>query len=148
MQRFFFGNFKIFIYFLWKALQKTKMAANRDREPIILNSEKKNSQGTAAANKNTVKKQNNSSNKQHKNPDNLRKITEMEGVQQISTVSKTVAMKISQTRNQLGWTQKQLAMKINEPQFVIADYESGKAIPSNQILGKLEKHLKVQLRGL
>lgn len=129
------------------ANKQTNMAANRDWEPIILNSEKKNSQGTAA-NKNTVKKQNNSSNKQHKNPDNLRKITEMEGAQQISTISKTVALKISQTRTQLGWTQKQLAMKINEPQFVIADYESGKAIPSNQILGKLEKHLKIRLRGI
>jgi len=30
---------------------------------------------------------------------------------------------------------------------VLQDYESGKAIPNSQILGKLERNLKVKLRG-
>jgi len=30
---------------------------------------------------------------------------------------------------------------------VLQDYESGKAIPNPQILGKLERNLKVKLRG-
>jgi len=44
-------------------------------------------------------------------------------------------------------SQKDLAQKINEKPSVIADYESGRAIPNPQILGKMERVLKVKLRG-
>ena len=44
-------------------------------------------------------------------------------------------------------SQKDLAQKVNEKPSVIQDYESGKAIPSPQILGKLERTLGVKLRG-
>jgi putative transcription factor len=44
-------------------------------------------------------------------------------------------------------TQKELATKINEQTGVINSYESGKAIPSNEVLGKLERALGVKLRG-
>lgn len=47
----------------------------------------------------------------------------------------------------LQMSQKDLAQKVNEKPSVIQDYESGKAIPSPQILGKLERTLKVKLRG-
>lgn len=46
-----------------------------------------------------------------------------------------------------GLSQKDLAAKINEKQSVLQDYESGKAIPNTQILGKLERILGVKLRG-
>ena len=36
---------------------------------------------------------------------------------------------------------------VNEKQSVIQEYESGKAIPNNQVLGKLERALGVKLRG-
>lgn len=45
-------------------------------------------------------------------------------------------------------TQKDLAQKINEKPSVIQDYESGKAIPSAQILSKMERILSVKLRGM
>ena len=45
-------------------------------------------------------------------------------------------------------TQKDLAQQVNEKPSVIQDYEAGKAIPSPQILGKLERTLKVKLRGI
>lgn len=45
-------------------------------------------------------------------------------------------------------TQKDLAQKINEKPSVIQDYESGKAIPSPQILSKMERSLGVKLRGM
>lgn len=44
-------------------------------------------------------------------------------------------------------TQKDLATKVNEKPSVINDYESGRAIPSQQVLSKLERTLGVKLRG-
>jgi len=44
-------------------------------------------------------------------------------------------------------TQKDLATKVNEKPSVINDYESGRAIPSQQVLSKLERALGVKLRG-
>ena len=45
-------------------------------------------------------------------------------------------------------TQKDVASRINEKPSVLQDYESGKAIPNPQILGKLERVLGVKLRGV
>ncbi|EDV28023.1 expressed hypothetical protein [Trichoplax adhaerens] len=44
-------------------------------------------------------------------------------------------------------TQKDLAQKINEKPSIITEYETGKAIPNNQLLGKMERALGVKLRG-
>jgi len=45
------------------------------------------------------------------------------------------------------WKQSELAQKVNEKPSVINDYESGKAIPNQQILAKMERALGVKLRG-
>ena len=45
---------------------------------------------------------------------------------------------IAQSRQEKGLTQKDLGTKINEKPQVIAEYESGKAIPNPAILAKLE----------
>lgn len=50
-------------------------------------------------------------------------------------------------RMELKLSQKDIAQKINEKPSVLQDYESGKAVPSPQILGKLERALGVKLRG-
>jgi putative transcription factor len=47
----------------------------------------------------------------------------------------------------LGFSQKDVAQKVNEKPSVIQDYESSKAIPNPQILAKLERTLGVKLRG-
>ena len=44
-------------------------------------------------------------------------------------------------------TQAQLAKAINELPKVVQSYENGKAIPSNQILSKIERALGCKLRG-
>ena len=54
---------------------------------------------------------------------------------------------IGTARGELKLSQKDLAQKVNEKPSVIQDYESGKAIPNPQILGKLERALQVKLRG-
>jgi transcriptional regulator with XRE-family HTH domain len=54
---------------------------------------------------------------------------------------------MSTARLERKLTQKDVAQKINEKPSVVQDYESGKAIPNPQILGKLERILGVKLRG-
>ncbi|XP_075912274.1 endothelial differentiation-related factor 1 isoform X2 [Petromyzon marinus] len=54
---------------------------------------------------------------------------------------------IQKGRQDKGLTQKDLATRINEKPNVITDYESGKAIPNNQILGKIERIIGLKLRG-
>ncbi|XP_059662732.1 multiprotein-bridging factor 1a-like [Cornus florida] len=54
---------------------------------------------------------------------------------------------IMQARMDKKLTQSQLAQIINEKPQVIQEYESGKAIPNQQIIGKLERALGVKLRG-
>ncbi|KAJ4768019.1 Multiprotein-bridging factor 1 [Rhynchospora pubera] len=54
---------------------------------------------------------------------------------------------IMQARLDKKLTQAQLAQLINEKPQVIQEYESGKAIPNQQIIGKLERALGAKLRG-
>lgn len=62
-------------------------------------------------------------------------------------VTLDVCKLIQQARQAKGFSQKELATKINEKQQVVNEYESGKAIPNNQVMGKLERALGVKLRG-
>ncbi|RWR86469.1 Helix-turn-helix type 3 [Cinnamomum micranthum f. kanehirae] len=55
---------------------------------------------------------------------------------------------IQQARMDKKLTQSQLGQLINEKPQVIQEYESGKAIPNQQIITKLERVLGVKLRGL
>nr|AFK41973.1 unknown [Lotus japonicus] len=54
---------------------------------------------------------------------------------------------IMQARMGKKLTQAQLAQIINEKPQVIQEYESGKAIPNQQIIGKLERALGAKLPG-
>merc|ERR1719164_138 len=56
-----------------------------------------------------------------------------------ATVSKDLRLAITQARNAKGLTQKQLATQLNMQPQVINEYESGKAIPNNQIISKIER---------
>ena len=62
-------------------------------------------------------------------------------------VSHSLALRIQQARLAANLTQKELATRINEKPSVINDYESGRAIPNQQILSKLERSLNAKLRG-
>ena len=50
-------------------------------------------------------------------------------------------------RRELDISQAVLARMTNLPLSVIQDYESGKAIPNQQILAKIERALGIKLRG-
>ena len=62
-------------------------------------------------------------------------------------VSLSLAKTIQQARIGKGFkTQKDLAVAIGVPANIINSYESGKAIPDNQILQKLRRVLGVKLK--
>ncbi|CAD6576958.1 MAG: hypothetical protein TREMPRED_001829 [Tremellales sp. Tagirdzhanova-0007] len=65
------------------------------------------------------------------------------------TVGKALAQARTDKKDAEGksMTQKELATAVNAKQQDIADLESGKAIPNQQLLGKLERVLGVKLRG-
>ncbi|OLY85518.1 Multiprotein-bridging factor 1 [Smittium mucronatum] len=62
-------------------------------------------------------------------------------------VDLSVGKAMQQARMAKSLSQKELGVKVNERQTVINDYEAGRAIPNQQILGKLERALGVKLRG-
>lgn len=64
------------------------------------------------------------------------------------TVSPAVRTAIAKARAAKGMNRKQLAGTINVPEKIVADYETGKAIPDQKILSKMERALGVKLRGM
>jgi len=54
---------------------------------------------------------------------------------------------IQQGRNSKGLSQKDLATKICEKPQIVNDYEAGRGIPNNVILGKIERVIGLKLRG-
>lgn len=63
------------------------------------------------------------------------------------TVGISVGRLIQQGRQNKKMNQKELSTKINEKPQIVNDYEAGRAIPNQQVLGKLERALGIKLRG-
>jgi len=63
------------------------------------------------------------------------------------TVNRSLSLVLQKARNDKGMTQKDLATKINEKPQIVNEYEQGKAIPNQQIIGKMERALGTKLRG-
>lgn len=78
---------------------------------------------------------------------NVRKLDQETAPLAFEKVAPEVKHAIQKARMDKKWTQAQLAQQINEPPKVIQEHESGKAIPNQQILAKLERVLGVKLRG-
>jgi len=88
-------------------------------------------------------------NKAHQGTDHQRiaKLDRENEVAPPAKVAPSVGRAIQDARLELKLSQKEVAQKVNEKPSVIQDYESSKAIPNAQILGKLERVLGVKLRG-
>nr|XP_048281963.1 endothelial differentiation-related factor 1 [Myodes glareolus] len=86
-------------------------------------------------------------NKQHSITKNTAKLDRETEELHHDRVTLEVGKVIQRGRQSKGLTQKDLATKINEKPQVIADYESGRAIPNNQVLGKIERAIGLKLRG-
>lgn len=63
------------------------------------------------------------------------------------TIPAEVAKRIIQGRQLKNLKQKDLAQRAAINISVVQEYENGKAIPNNQILGKFERILGIKLRG-
>ncbi|XP_060593804.1 endothelial differentiation-related factor 1-like [Ruditapes philippinarum] len=112
---------------------KTQQALNSaQRQGVAIDTEKKFAGGL---------------NKQHAATKNTAKLDRETEELHHEHVALDVCKLIQQSRQAKGWTQKELATKINEKPQVINEYESGKAIPNNIIMSKLERNLGVRLRG-
>ncbi|KAJ7929333.1 ylMBF1 [Mycena leptocephala] len=88
-------------------------------------------------------------NKAHQGTDHQRiaKLDRENEVAPPAKIAPSVGRAIQDARMELKLSQKDVAQKINEKPSVLQDYESSKAIPNAQILGKLERALGVKLRG-
>ena len=62
-------------------------------------------------------------------------------------IDKKISELIRDGRLSKNIKQKELAKSLNIPVKTINDYENGKSIPDNIILGKIEKKLNIKLRG-
>jgi len=97
----------------------------------------------------TDKKVTGGSNKAHQGTDHQRiaKLDRENEVAPPPKISPSVGKAMQTARLEKGLSQKDVAQKINEKPSILQDYESSKAIPNPQILGKLERVLGVKLRG-
>ncbi|GAB2284380.1 Multiprotein-bridging factor 1b [Dionaea muscipula] len=123
--------------------KKAPTAAAKKDEKVV------NAARRAGAEIETIKKANAGSNKAASSSTtlNTRKLddeTENLAHERVPTELKKAIM---QARMDKKLTQSQLAQLINEKPQIIQEYESGKAIPNQQIIGKLERALGVKLRG-
>uniref|UniRef100_A0A0N4ZK85 HTH cro/C1-type domain-containing protein n=1 Tax=Parastrongyloides trichosuri TaxID=131310 RepID=A0A0N4ZK85_PARTI len=120
-------------------------------EGVTVKAIKKNSQLASAMRSGTIvetaKKFNAGGNKQHQAAKNSLKLAEETEELHHDRVPLDLGKTIARVRAELGMSQKDLAVKINEKQTVITEYENGRAIPNQQIISKLERALNVKLRG-
>ncbi|MCD7469788.1 Multiprotein-bridging factor 1c [Datura stramonium] len=78
---------------------------------------------------------------------NARKLDEAAEPAALEKVPVDVRQAIQKARIEKKMSQADLAKQINERTQVVAEYENGKAVPNQLVLGKMEKVLGVKLRG-
>ena len=76
-----------------------------------------------------------------------RKLDEMTEPAGLERLGAEVRAAIQKARVAKGWSQAELAKRINERAQVVQEYESGKAVPVQAVLAKMERALEVKLRG-
>ncbi|XP_055843605.1 endothelial differentiation-related factor 1 homolog [Episyrphus balteatus] len=86
-------------------------------------------------------------NKQHVTTKNTAKLDRETEELKHDKIPLDVGKIIQQGRNAKGLSQKDLATKICEKTQVVTDYEAGRGIPNNVILGKIERVIGLKLRG-
>ncbi|KAF5482052.1 hypothetical protein F2P56_002651, partial [Juglans regia] len=130
----------------------------QDWEPVVLNKSRAKAQdlrNPKAVNQalrsgapiQTVRKADAGSNKKAAPVVNARKLDEAAEPAALDRVSTEVRQAIQKARLQKKMSQADLAKQINERTQVVQEYENGKAVPNQAVLGKMEKVLGVKLRG-
>jgi len=131
--------------------------ADQDWKPVVIRPKKQNNTKTqvrAAQQTNTggveTQKKGVASNKQRSSDYDIRRLDQDDGEEagyEVKTVGLAMGRKIQQARQTKGWTQKDLAEQIQEKQVVVSTYETGKAMPNQKVIAKMEKALGVNLRS-
>ncbi|KAF4348442.1 hypothetical protein G4B88_026969 [Cannabis sativa] len=78
---------------------------------------------------------------------NVRKLEEGTEPAALNRVAPEVRLAIQKARMAKNLSQGDLAKQINERPQVVQEYENGKAVPNQAVLGKMERVLGVKLRG-
>lgn len=86
-------------------------------------------------------------NKQHVTTKNTAKLDRETDELRHEKVSLDLGKLIMQGRQAKGMSQKDLATKICEKPQIVNDYEAGRGIPNNVVLGKIERAIGLKLRG-
>lgn len=86
-------------------------------------------------------------NKQHETNKNTAKLDRETEELKHDKVPLDLGRLIQQGRQNKGLSQKDLATKVNEKAQVINDYEAGRGIPNQLVIGKIERVLGIKLRG-
>ncbi|XP_017128518.1 endothelial differentiation-related factor 1 homolog [Drosophila gunungcola] len=122
-------------------LRKKAPKSNLKTESAVNNARR---QGVAV---DTQQKYGAGTNKQHVTTKNTAKLDRETEELRHDKIPLDVGKLIQQGRQGKGLSQKDLATKICEKQQVVTDYEAGRGIPNNLILGKMERVLGMKLRG-
>ncbi|KAF5748603.1 multiprotein-bridging factor 1c [Tripterygium wilfordii] len=132
---------------------------SQDWEPVVLHKSKPKAQDLRdpkAVNKalrsgapvQTIKKFDAGSNKKAAAPVvNARKLEEETEPAAFERVRMEVRHAIQKARLEKKMSQAELGKQINERPQVVQEYESGKAVPNQAVLAKMERVLGVKLRG-
>ncbi|RNF19029.1 transcription factor [Trypanosoma conorhini] len=79
---------------------------------------------------------------------NAKRLDEDTDILKLKRVDNALRINIQRARQAKEWTQQDLARHIAERAGVVTEYESGKAVPEERVLVKMEKALGVHLRGV
>ncbi|VDP15538.1 unnamed protein product [Soboliphyme baturini] len=95
----------------------------------------------------TTKKFNAATNKQHVAVKDISQLdNEFEDMHH-DKIPLEIGRLIQSGRQAKEWSQSDLAKAINEKLSIVNDYEAGRAVLNQQILGKIERAIEIKLRG-
>ncbi|XP_014246260.1 endothelial differentiation-related factor 1 homolog [Cimex lectularius] len=114
------------------AIKKTQVVNNARREGVPITTQQKWGGGQ---------------NKQHFPVKNTAKLDQETEELKHKTIPLSLGKLIQKERMAKGWSQKEFATKCNEKPQVVNDYEAGRGIPNQAIIGKMERVLGIKLRG-
>lgn len=79
---------------------------------------------------------------------NAKKIAEDSETLAVKKIDPQFRVRLMKARQELNWTQQDLAQKVNERVTVVTEYENGRAVPEERVIVKFEKALGQHLRGV
>lgn len=78
---------------------------------------------------------------------NAKKLDDDHETLKVKKVDPQLRLRIMKARQELNWTQQDLAQRISERASLVTEYENGKAVPEERVIVKMEKALGIHLRG-